>query len=146
MLNAHKQGEAKLYGHTGCSILISSMHYVLFYTEALPISFAFSLFITWSVVTSGTTNKVFCGYFLRCLSVMTSLDESYAVRTKADIPRGKKFEYKSMEKKVVFHTEPVMGQWVLQKGGYRVCSCLWSANGTIFTNKAEIASFVQLPH
>lgn len=80
MLNAHKQGGAKLYGNTGCNVLHSGVLCVLFYTEILP----FSLFFSWSAVYGPIWThrnwllvsliRCFCGCFVGCLSVMPLLE------------------------------------------------------------------------
>lgn len=84
MLNAHKQRGAKLYGNTGCYILLSGVLCVLFYIDILPFIFffLFVLFMVSSVwphldsweLSSCTTNKMLCGYFVACLSIMTFLE------------------------------------------------------------------------
>lgn len=121
MVNACKKGGEKLSGNTGCDVLLSGVLCVLFYTEILPF---FSSLVNscgqWCMAQSALRNWLLASltrhfvFFLGCLSHAIS-----RMKAQQTAPRHtlweRRSEHSSREKEVMLHSQPVLGQWVLQK-------------------------------
>lgn len=147
MVNAHKQRWARMDGHTGF-ILISGVHGVLFYAEILPISFAFFVLVS-SICTPrnwllAQLIRCFYGYFLSCLSLMPSLEWKVCNQNQGRYTiRQVVWIHLQGQRSLVTFTA-IAGS-VDSAGGYRICF-FSGMHYTIFTDKAEVASFVQILH
>lgn len=153
MLNAHKQGGAKLYGNTGCYVLPSGVLCVLFYTDVLPFSFAFSLFFSWSAVYSPVwsrelacciTNKMLCGYIVDCLSVIFRMKAQQTASRQTYYETGSLNTAPGRKKSCFIHSQCGVNGFCRNEGmGIVPASAM---PDTFFTDKTDMTTLAQVPH